>query len=96
MPWSGLSTSSPAAQDIAVTGICNGDRPGRGPPSFSSVTDDFRLTARLDCMLLGLLLPGLEFDVCAKMDDGGETSPSAVLGEDPTIGNRESAIGRDM
>jgi hypothetical protein len=96
MPWRGLSTSSPAAQGIAVTGICNGDRFTRGFPSFSSVIDGFRLAARLDCMLLGLLLPGLEFDVCAKMDGGGETSPSGVLGEDTTIGNRASTTGRDM
>lgn len=30
------------------------------------------------------------------MDGGGETSPSGVLGEEKTIGNRASIIGRDI
>lgn len=95
MPWRGLSIGSPTSQGIAVAGFCSGDVFGRGPPSFSSVIDLLRLAARLDCILFGLLLPGLEFAV-RRIDGGGEISPSDVLGEDTKIGNLASTIGRDI
>ena len=47
-------------------------------------------------MLFGLLLGGVELVDCTKMDGGGETSPSVVAGEDTTMGNRASTIGREI
>lgn len=74
--------------------ICNGDGLCRPASPSPFETDCLRLTSRLDATLLGLLLGGLDALECNR--DGGETSPRTVAGDETTMGNLTSAIGREM
>lgn len=94
MSWRGLSRSSPKNHGETPPGSSSGDAVCKEAPDFVSILSCPRVAAKLELKLVGLLRGGVEF--VEGINSAGETSPSGVVGEDTTMGNRTSTIGLDM